>query len=66
MAFPDDYNENKTKCPLDSRGGQHNWSTMGHPIGHRCNNCHDRKWIPKPVEAKPDYSMPINFAPFHS
>lgn len=40
----ENYHENEAPCPA-TLDRDHRWSTMGHPLGHRCIKCHVLKWI---------------------
>lgn len=44
MTFPTDYHINKLLC-VKKNQGKHQWSSTGHPLTHRCNDCHKLKWI---------------------
>lgn len=63
MPFPDDYHINEAFC-LKKNHGIHKWSTMGHPLRHRCNDCHKLKWVrdPEPqIEVRPgSYLFNVN------
>lgn len=51
MAFPDDYHINEASC-TKVQLGLHTWSTMGHPLKHRCVHCHKLKWVRNPPETE--------------
>ncbi len=59
MAFPDNYEENLSRCMGQYK--DHNWSTSGHPLSHRCTACHKLRWKEiKPVREVPSsYIAPI-------
>lgn len=42
MAFPDNYEENTGRCM--GKYKDHRWSQSGHPLSHRCIDCHKLRW----------------------
>lgn len=65
MAFPDNYEENIGRCM--GRYKDHKWDTTGHPLRHRCIDCHQYRWkeIKEVKEVPKTYVAPIIWGGTH-